>query len=214
MGHYRPTIKSICDVCQVDRCNALHIGGRYCQEYKEYEEAGFSQVFFWESDIAVAAEAQKNVPLPHVVLPFAAYDVDYAVLKFNVCSDSAASSLLNLGKGTKQIYPGHHIVDVKHAIGMTVDTVMIPYKPQYFTYLALDVQGSEREVWNGMQKFLQTSSIEIIDVELDYIGFYENGIMAGEMVEMLDNAGFQQAIAFPHYPGAKQADGIFVKRKI
>jgi FkbM family methyltransferase len=176
--------------------------------------AGASQVLSFEPLGSEATRYRQNLgQRPNVKLFEYALGEEEGQATFHVADRPDSSSLLPLGEGQREAY---NVVE-DHAVTVQVrrlDAVLDRAALTGTVLLKIDVQGAEGMVIGGATGVLD--AIDYVYAEASFIELYEGQIMAGELIAMLDKAGFSlRGIYNPSHSarfGATQADFLFASR--
>lgn len=107
--------------------------------------------------------------------------------ELNISKRSDSSSLLPIGRGQVEAFPGTEAAATETIEVETLDN-LLPEAPQRPALLKIDVQGFELGVLRGAQRTLD--SIDEIFVECSFVELYEGQPLIGEIVEHLAARGF------------------------
>lgn len=203
----------------VNVTGVVHVGACGGEEIQEHINLGAKRIIWVEANQALIPDLLNNVmrheEAESIVFPVACSDVDDQEVDFNILDDPGnrgCSSLFDLVPGSPlaPMYKGK--VKVKT---MTLDTIIkrsgFDYKD--FQLLDMDVQGAELLVLDGAKELLK--NINYICAELTFYNpDYENNPLSWEIVDYLDELGFDH-ICNNYYPGVSAwGDGYFVRREL
>lgn len=126
-------------------------------------------------------EANPLVRLHHVAL-----GREEALLPMNVSSKDDSSSLLAIGPGQVNAFPGTHHVGTHEVAVRRLDDMALP--PLHGAFLKIDVQGYELAALEGAKRRL--AEISHVYVEASFQELYMGQPGFGEIVTFLDRQGF------------------------
>jgi FkbM family methyltransferase len=109
-----------------------------------------------------------------------------AELQISQSTDS--SSLLKIGKGQVEAYPGTGFATTETVQVETLDN-LVTEPPARPALLKIDVQGFELPVLKGATRTLE--SIDTIFVECSFKELYEGQVLATELIEYVISRGFE-----------------------
>ncbi|WP_254565184.1 FkbM family methyltransferase [Oscillatoria sp. HE19RPO] len=135
-------------------------------------------------------------------------------IKINIASNSSSSSVLNMLDSHVNAAPGSKYYESEIVQVTKLDTIA----PDYFQssqsiLLKIDVQGYEKPVLEGAEKILE--KIKAIQVELSLLPLYQDQILWIEMIQYLENLGYQlynfRPVLIDSSGKLLQVDGLFIK---
>jgi len=136
----------------------------------------------------------------------------------NISNNSVSSSILNilpfhLKNAPDAKYIAQEEIDIKK-----IDTIFNSFcNLENSVMIKIDTQGYEKNVLEGAIESLK--NIKIIQLEMSLIPFYEDEIPFVEMINYLENMGFQLFSLENGYSDSNtgqllQVDGIFIQRSL
>ena len=134
----------------------------------------------------------------------------------NISGNSQSSSILEMLPQHIESAPASKYVAQEEIEIKTLDSVFDDLNgPDAQILLKVDTPGFEKSVLNGAASSL--AKISVIELELSLVPLYENGNLYTEMIEYLDDKGFDlysfEEVFADHKTGRLlQFDGIFVNR--
>jgi FkbM family methyltransferase len=134
----------------------------------------------------------------------------------NISENFVSSSILPIGKSSLEVEPKTRSTHRETIDVTTIDSFFA--KNSHFErpiLLKLDVQGYEMEALKGAIKSL--SSIKLVQVELSLVSTYEGAPLYGEVIDFLEEYGFELYTIIPGFMDGKtgrllQADGVFLNK--
>ena len=136
--------------------------------------------------------------------------------EIHVAQNSVSSSLLDMAPRHLEAAPDSRYVATERVAQATIDAVANEFLgPADRAYLKLDVQGSEAQVLNGARQTLP--GVAVIETELSLVTLYRDQVLFREMLDLLDDYGYdlvslEPAYADPTNGHVLQVDGIFLRR--
>ena len=138
-------------------------------------------------------------------------------ITINISANSQSSSVLNIldshvNAASNSAYIGSETVKLNR-----LDTIAQSYISQDTTsiFLKIDVQGFEKQVIEGSTQIL--SRVKGIQIELSLIPLYQGQLLFKEMLELLNELGYELYAVIPGFADPKtgrllQMDGIFFRK--
>jgi len=137
-------------------------------------------------------------------------------IEINISANSVSSSVVQMldshrNAAPKSIYADTEIVPVHR-----LDTIAKDHlKNNTSAFLKVDVQGFEKQVLEGATGILPW--IKGIELELSMIPLYQDQLLYGEMIQYLENLGYELYAVIPDFTDPitgkmLQMDGIFLKK--
>ncbi len=199
----------------------LDVGANIGQYAKSLREIGYAgKIVSFEplsSAYSQLIAASKKDPLWEVA-PRTAIGNRDGKIKINIAKNSFSSSALpmldsHLNAAPESAYINSEIVDI-----YKLDSIAPKYVDRYAKsiYLKLDVQGFELKVLEGAEHILP--KILGIQLELSLIPLYDGGTLFSEMINKMEQAGYELYAVIPCFTDVKtgrllQMDGIFFKHE-
>jgi FkbM family methyltransferase len=137
--------------------------------------------------------------------------------EINVSANLVSSSLLPLLETTMKLEPRVAYVKTEQIRVARLDDLRTElFKPRERLYLKMDTQGYEKEVLEGARDTL--SQVHVIESELSLSPLYQGQPLIGEMIQFIDNIGFDlvsldRAVWDVRTDRIFQVDGLFVRRE-
>jgi len=173
--------------------------------------AGASRVISFEPLTSEAAIYRKNFARsPRCTLyEFALADTTGEAI-LHVADRPDSSSLLPLGAGQKEAFRVGEARTTKVAV-KRLDDVIESVALGDRVLVKIDVQGAEGAVIRGSKGLLE--KVQYVYAEGSFVELYEGQLVAGELVQLMDNAGFTLRgiynVTHTKNYGATQADFLF-----
>ena len=196
----------------------LDVGANHGQFAKELRAGGYRGriVSFEPLGAAYAAleEAAREEPL-WSCHRLALSDVEGDV-ELHVAGNAVSSSLLDMEARHLEAAPESRYVGVERVAQTRLDALVDELNlPAGGVYLKIDVQGLESRVIEGARAVL--ARIVAIESELSLVPLYRDQLLLREMLDLLDDAGYdpvslESAYADPRNGHVLQVDGIFLRR--
>jgi len=184
----------------------LHVGAHDAEELEVYEQFNWGQIVWVEAQpdkSELLREKMKNTL--HVVVEAAVWDEPNLELEMKVMSNSASSSLLNLGTH-KEAHPD---IKVSHTFKiktkLLADVVSKTFKPDL---LVLDIQGAELRALKGFGARL--SGVKWIYSEVNKKLLYEECCLVDELDSYLSTFNFRRVATRWTYSG--WGDALYINR--
>jgi FkbM family methyltransferase len=142
-------------------------------------------------------------------------DVD-GETELHVSENAVSSSLLDMEARHLEAAPASRYVATERVPQARLDALADELRlPEDGVYLKLDVQGSEAKALEGARPAL--TRVVAIETELSLVPLYHDQLLFREMLDLLDDAGYdlvslEPAYADPRTGHVLQVDGIFVRR--
>ena len=134
----------------------------------------------------------------------------------NIAGNSLSSSILNMLPSHIESEPMSKYIAQEEIEIKKLDSVFSSFcKKDEKVMVKIDTQGFEKNVIDGATKSLM--NIKIIQLEMSIVPLYENEMLFIEMINYLDNKGFQlfsleNGFSDPTTGRLLQVDGIFVNK--
>jgi len=166
----------------------IHAGGHKGQERHIYNQAGFQRIVWIEAIPQLAAELKNSLRAMqnHEVIEATLWSAPGKEMKFNLSSNSQASSSLRNFGNHKVVFPEVHFQDEILVTTTTLDDLFPP--PLKVDMLLLDLQGVELEVLNGGVELL--SDVDNIYTEVSLHEVYKGQALFKEIHQFLGHYGF------------------------
>jgi FkbM family methyltransferase len=136
--------------------------------------------------------------------------------ELHVSENAVSSSLLDMEARHLEAAPASRYVATERVQQARLDALADELRLSADgVYLKLDVQGSEAKALEGARATL--SSVVAIETELSLVALYRDQLLFREMLDLLDDAGYdlvslEPAYADPRNGHVLQVDGIFLSR--
>jgi len=136
------------------------------------------------------------------------------VITMHTSGNSVSSSILTMLNSHREAAPESDYVGTESVQINRLDDIFV-VTAQDRVMLKVDVQGYEQQVLNGAPNIL--ASCHALIVEMSLIPLYEGQVLARQMWDLLDEAGFEiwslePGFRNPHSGRLLQMDGLFVRR--
>ncbi len=164
----------------------IHIGAHHGWEFKQYQEAGITNLVFVEPLPSNFEQLQKNVG-PECLLFNTALGNYVGEAEMHV--DTA-----NMGQSSSILEPGTHLDQYPHITFETRVKVpvtkldLLPFNRPDFNMLNIDVQGYELEVLKGGEDTLR--GIDVLYLEVSRVELYKGCVQIGDLDAWLLERGF------------------------
>lgn len=139
-------------------------------------------------------------------------------LAINIAGNFASSSLLGMHKNHTDLAPDTAYQAIETIQIKRLDEVITPAIAKHYQsiYLKIDVQGYELNVLDGATEVLPY--IKVIQAEISFVPLYEQGPLYNEVINKLDELGFELFTILPELKDPKtgrlmQGEGIFIKKQ-
>lgn len=194
----------------------IHVGASAGQEVEKYLDFKMRPVVFFEALEEPFARLKRKIGSTRDYFPVQAClsDVSGRKVQFNVASNGGQASSYLAPAAHKDIYPDITFDSVVEMTTTTLDDQMravferTHYGPADFDYLAIDVQGAERDVLNGAGDTLK--SIKSIWTEVNFVGLYANDVSFYDLIDHLRTLGFDLYFVSMRKQG--WGDALFVRK--
>lgn len=124
------------------------------------------------------------------IAPRMAVGGEDATTKIHISGNSVSSSLREMLEFHREAAPESEYCGTEPVIVRRLDTVGPPYlRPDSVAFLKIDTQGFEGEVLRGGSMMLQRAVG--VHIEASLVPLYHSGIGYGEVLELLQPAGFE-----------------------
>jgi FkbM family methyltransferase len=136
--------------------------------------------------------------------------------ELHVSENAVSSSLLDMEERHLEAAPASRYVATERVRQARLDALADELRvPGDGVYLKLDVQGSEAKALEGAHDTL--ARVVAIETELSLVPLYRDQLLFREMLDLLDDAGYDLVSLEPAYADARnghvlQVDGIFLRR--
>jgi FkbM family methyltransferase len=136
--------------------------------------------------------------------------------ELHVSENAVSSSLLDMEPRHLEAAPASRYVTTERVRQARLATLVEELRlPEDGIYLKLDVQGSEAKVLEGARPILPR--VVAIETELSLVPLYRGQLLFREMLDLLDEAGYDPVSLEPAYADGRsghvlQVDGIFLRR--
>lgn len=191
----------------------IHIGAHYAEEAQYYQNNYGVPVLWFEAHPVYAQKMRANIARFNNQKGFEAClsNVDNSTVEFWITKDEYASSMLK--PAFHQIQNPHALISDK--IQLTTKRFDTFVKEQLkdvdmtqFNVLILDVQGSEKMVWEGIGDY--QNQFDIIISEYSTVEFYENVPRLSELDVAYKN--FKRIFPEPHAQNiAIHGDALYLR---
>jgi len=143
-----------------------------------------------EPDPATAQRLRQNLP-PHVAanVVVSAMGERIGSVEFQINADSQASSLLALGEGRKNSFPGDNVQRTVTVPMTTLDALFAGKPLALPVLLKIDVQGYEDRVIAGGAQLLER--VRWVVLEMSFAQLYEGEKDFPWMLDMMSKKGFR-----------------------
>lgn len=206
----------IMNYCNID--TLFDVGANIGQYAKRIRELGYSKRIISFEPLKDAFEVLEKAALKDtkwIVNNYALGNEDGKSV-INIAGNSYSSSILNmlpkhLESAPKSMYIAHQEIEIKK-----LDSIFNSFSnKEDRVMLKIDTQGYEKNVINGAIESL--NRIMIIQLEMSIVPLYENEMLFIEMIENLNNKGFQlfsleNGFSNPDSGQLLQVDGLFVNK--
>jgi FkbM family methyltransferase len=146
----------------------------------------------------------------------AAVSDEPGTITMNVSGNSVSSSVLPMMQRHADAAPSAQYVASEDVPATTVDDIVAEHRlDPAGTLLKIDVQGYEKAVLDGAAKTVDR--FQGVRVEMSLAPLYEGQVLMPELVDLLDQAGFEMWFVEPGFtdPVTRrllQLDGVFFRR--
>jgi FkbM family methyltransferase len=199
----------------------LDVGANVGQYAKYLREIGYAgKIVSFEplsSAYSQLVAASRKDPLWEIA-PRAAIGDRNGEIKINISKNSFSSSVLPMLDSHLSSAPESAYIATEKVKLCKLDTVAPIYigDTPHSVYLKIDVQGFELKVLEGAVRILP--KILGIQLELSLIPLYDGGILFSEMIDKMEQAGYELHAVIPGFTDVKsgrmlQMDGIFIKHE-
>lgn len=198
----------------------IDIGANIGQYAISMRDIGYRKKIISFEPLKSAFEHLKNASLNDnnwIVINYAIGNQDMKGV-INVAGNSQSSSILNmlpmhLNSAPESKYITQEEIEIKK-----LDSIFNSFcNKEERVMLKIDTQGYEKNIIDGALESL--SKIMIIQLEMSIVPLYENEMLFIDMINYLDNKGFQlfsleNIFSDPTTGRLLQVDGIFVKKSL
>ena len=181
-------LEEIVKLPEIGKNVLIHAGGHKGQERHIYNQAGYKKIFWIEAIPKLASELKNSLMdmQNHEVIEATLWSTPGKNMKFNLSSNSQASSSLRNFGNHKFVFPEVHFQNEILVTTTTVDELFAASRE--VDMLLLDLQGVELEVLNGGIELL--SRVENIYTEVSLHEVYEDQALFKEIGQFLGLHGF------------------------
>ena len=179
-------VKELTTYWKVNPKGVIHVGAHEAEESSQYNGARWGKVHWVEAQPdKVKFLRAKFENTDDQVIDAAVWSKAGVPLKLHVMTNSASTSLLNLGTHVE----AHPDITFSHSIEILTQILenLIP-ADSIANYLCLDIQGAELEAVKGFGRRIQ--EMNWIYTEINREELYEGCCLVGELDEFLSNHGF------------------------
>jgi FkbM family methyltransferase len=178
-----------------DFASVLDVGGHHGQfTLFALERFPRASIVTFEPQAEGAAKIREvTAGEPRVRLENFALGAEPGSAELNISKRSDSSSLLPIGSGQVEAFPGTQATSTETIQIETLDN-LLPEAPAAPALLKIDVQGFELDVLRGAERTLK--SIDEIFVECSFVELYSGQPLIGEIVAHLAERGFSLAGVF------------------
>jgi FkbM family methyltransferase len=172
-----------------DFATVLDVGGHHGQfTLFALERFPQAQVITFEPQAEGAKKiADVTAGEPRVRIENFALGAEPGSAELNISKRSDSSSLLPIGEGQVEAYPGTEAASTETIQLETLDN-LLPDAPKRPALLKIDVQGFELDVLRGAARTL--ASVDAIFAECSFVELYEGQPLVGEIIAFLAERGF------------------------
>jgi FkbM family methyltransferase len=196
----------------------LDVGANRGQFAKELRAGGYAEniVSFEPLGAAFAALEEAARDDPRWECRQLALSDSEGEAELHVAGNAVSSSLLDMEARHLEAAPESRYVGSERVRQVRLDTLVDELGlPVDGVYLKVDVQGLESRVIEGARAALPR--IVAVESELSLVPLYSGQLLFREMLDLLDDAGYQPvsleaAYADPRNGHVLQVDGIFLRR--
>lgn len=198
----------------------IDVGANEGQYGTLLRRAGYTaRILSFEPLSAPHAKLQMSSRGDHgwIVAPRMALGDEDGEVDVYVAGNSASSSTLPMLETHLAAAPTSRCVGTERSRIARLDAVESEYVPSDANiFLKIDVQGTEDRVLRGAAELL--GRVKCVQVELSFVPLYEKQRMAGEMIQLLGDAGFELSSLLGGFfePGTGrqlQVDGVFFRKQ-
>lgn len=164
----------------------LHIGAHTGEEFEDYEDTKFGEVFWVEADPILCLELTKRFGERNVLngLVWSSSNID----KDFYHSDNMQAASILPPKEIMTLYPEIRFTEISRYRTTTLSD-LIPSTTE-FNFLNLDIQGAEFEAIKGLGDLIK--KIDYIYIEMYTLELYRENGYIGEVDQYLSNKGFNR----------------------
>jgi FkbM family methyltransferase len=180
-------VKELTNLFQVRPKSVLHVGAHDAEELQDYERYGWLPVEWVEAQPDKAQLLRERLPkLNHKLTEAAVWNEPNISLELKVMTNSASTSLFNLGTHSKE----HPDIKFSHSITVKTATLESLFPNRSFDLIALDIQGAELRALQGFAT--QLSETKWIYCEVNSQELYEGCCTVKQLDEYLAPYGFKR----------------------
>ena len=164
----------------------IHVGAHEAEESFQYNDANWGKVYWVEAQPdKVEFLNKKFANSKDTVIAAAVWSTPGVALDLQVMTNSASTSLLNLGTH----HEAHPDIAYSHSLKVSTQVLekLIP-EDSNADYLCLDIQGAELEAIKGFGD--RVSKMKWIYSEVNEDELYEGCCLVSDLDTYLDNYGF------------------------
>lgn len=140
-------------------------------------------------------------------------------IEINISANSVSSSVLPMFDAHRSVVPDSAYSNTEIVALNRLDVISKNYIQESSSsiFLKVDVQGFEKEVIEGAKGILHL--VNGIELEMSIVPLYEGQLIYTEMIEYLDQLGYELYAVIPDFTDPKtgrmlQMDGIFIKKGV
>lgn len=180
-------VKELTKLFQVCPKSVLHVGAHDAEELQDYESYGWLPVEWVEAQPDKAQLLRERLPkLNHRLTEAAVWNEPNISLELKVMTNSASTSLFNLGTHSKE----HPDIKFSHSITVKTATLDSLFPNRSFDLIALDIQGAELRALQGFAN--QLNKTKWIYCEVNSQELYEGCCTVKQLDEFLAHFGFKR----------------------
>jgi FkbM family methyltransferase len=181
-------VKELIDYWKVSPKGVIHVGAHEAEESEQYDSANWGNVCWVEAQPdKVDLLRKKFANSKDVVIDAAVWSSPGVQLNLQVMTNSASTSLLNLGTHNE----AHPDILFSHSIVVHTQVLekIIP-GDSIADYLCLDIQGAELEAIKGFGD--RVNKMKWIYTEVNKEELYEGCCLVSDLDDYLGNRGFSR----------------------
>ena len=180
-------VKELTKLFQVSPKSVLHVGAHEAEELQDYERYGWLPVEWVEAQPDKAQLLRERLPkINHKLTEAAVWNEPNISLELKVMTNSASTSLFNLGTHSKE----HPDIKFSHSITVKTATLDSLFPNRSFDFIALDIQGAELRALQGFAN--QLNKTKWIYCEVNSQELYEGCCTVKQLDEFLAHFGFKR----------------------
>jgi FkbM family methyltransferase len=193
----------------------FHIGAHEGQEAESYAQFNVKKVAWFEANPNLISKLEAHVnkfPIENQIIPYALWDKT-TELEFNITNYDQSSSIFALDKHS-EYYP-NIFVNQKIMINAFRLDSLIEVSPKYlkwddFDFINIDTQGAELAILRGFGKYLSSTKLKAIYLEVNSEKLYKNIPLVNEIDDFLKNFDFFRCIT--SWTQSGWGDALYLKR--